>query len=105
MITNELHRNDPSSDANVARVDMKLEAVVIPVSDVDRAKEVTNRLPGRINPTQTGFGSANDLASALRRAESAHGEHEKRIGKADPNWPDWYAQYMTAGQAGSELPT
>jgi predicted enzyme related to lactoylglutathione lyase len=67
-------------------------------------QEVTTRLPGRIDPGATSFASANDLASALRRAEAAHGEHEKRIGKADPNWPDWYAAYMEAEQAGTELP-
>lgn len=42
---------------------------------------------------------------AMRRAEAAHGEHEKRTGEADPNWPDWYAQYMVAEQAGTQLPT
>ncbi|MGP6156036.1 MAG: VOC family protein [Vulcanimicrobiaceae bacterium] len=69
-------------------------------------QEVTTRLPGRIDPAaNTAFGSANDLAGALRRAEAAHGEHEKRTGKADPNWPDWYAEYMVAEQAGTELPT
>jgi catechol 2,3-dioxygenase-like lactoylglutathione lyase family enzyme len=226
MITNEVQRNDAASGANVANVDMKLEAVVIPVSDADRAKafyaglgwrldadfrfdngfrvvqftppgsacsvqfgtditsaapgsahglylivsdieaahseivargvqvsevfhagtpgaqfqsegtsgrvsgpapdhasyrsyatfsdpdgnswvlqEVTTRLPGRIDLTETVFGSANDLASALRRAASAHGEHEKRIGKADANWPDWYAAYLVAERAGAELPS
>jgi len=68
-------------------------------------QEITTRLPGRIDPAATSFGSASDLASALRRAAAAHGEHEKRIGKADPNWPDWYAAYMVAEQAGAELPT
>ncbi len=68
-------------------------------------QEVTTRLPGRIEPAATSFGSASDLASALRRASAAHGEHEKRIGAADPNWPDWYAAYMVAEQAGTELPT
>ena len=68
-------------------------------------QEITTRLPGRIDPPATSFGSASDLASALRRAAAAHGEHEKRIGKADPNWPDWYAAYMVAEQAGAELPT
>jgi len=68
-------------------------------------QEITTRLPGRIDPAATSFGSASDLASALRRAAGAHGEHEKRIGKADPNWPDWYAAYMVAEQAGAELPT
>jgi catechol 2,3-dioxygenase-like lactoylglutathione lyase family enzyme len=67
-------------------------------------QEVTVRLPGRIEPGQTSFASANDLASAMRRAAAAHGNHEKRIGQADPNWPDWYAAYMVAEQAGTELP-
>jgi hypothetical protein len=68
-------------------------------------QEVTTRLPGRIDPAATSFGSASDLASAMRRASVAHGEHEKRIGQADANWPDWYARYMVAEQAGTELPT
>jgi catechol 2,3-dioxygenase-like lactoylglutathione lyase family enzyme len=56
-------------------------------------QEVTTRLPGRI-----------DTASALRRAAAAHGEHERRIGQPDPNWPDWYAEYMVREQAGETLP-
>jgi len=67
-------------------------------------QEITNRLPGRIDTGETTFASVADLASALRRAEAAHGEHEKRTGAADPNWPDWYAAYMVAEQAGTELP-
>jgi catechol 2,3-dioxygenase-like lactoylglutathione lyase family enzyme len=67
-------------------------------------QEITSRLPGRIDPATTTFASANDLASALRRAEAAHGEHEKRIGKRDENWPAWYAEYMVAEQAGKEPP-
>ena len=67
-------------------------------------QEVMIRDPKRSEPGATSFGSASDLASALRRAEAAHGEHEKRIGKADPNWPDWYAAYMVAEQSGQELP-
>jgi len=68
-------------------------------------QEITSRLPGRVDPAATSFGSAGDLADAMRRASAAHGEHEKRIGHADANWPDWYAQYMVAEQAGTELPT
>jgi catechol 2,3-dioxygenase-like lactoylglutathione lyase family enzyme len=68
-------------------------------------QQITTRLPGRIGAATTTFASANDLASALRRASSAHGEHEKRIGHADPNWPDWYAEYMVREQAGTQLPT
>jgi catechol 2,3-dioxygenase-like lactoylglutathione lyase family enzyme len=67
-------------------------------------QEITTRLPGRIDAAETAFGSASDLASAMRRAAAAHGEHEKRIGKADANWPDWYAVYMVAEQHGVELP-
>jgi catechol 2,3-dioxygenase-like lactoylglutathione lyase family enzyme len=67
-------------------------------------QEVTMRLPGRIDPTTTSFKSTSDLASALRRAEAAHGQHEKRLGAADANWPDWYAAYLVAEQAGTELP-
>jgi catechol 2,3-dioxygenase-like lactoylglutathione lyase family enzyme len=67
-------------------------------------QEITTRLPGRIDPAATTFANASDLASAFRRAAAAHGEHEKRIGAADPNWPDWYASYMVAEQAGTELP-
>ena len=68
-------------------------------------QEVTARLPGRIDSAATTFSSANDLASAFRRAEAAHGEHEKRTGgQRDANWPDWYANYMVAEQAGTELP-
>ena len=67
-------------------------------------QEITTRLPGRIDTGVTSFGSANDLAGALRRAEAAHGQHEKRTGERDANWPDWYAKYMAAEQAGSELP-
>jgi catechol 2,3-dioxygenase-like lactoylglutathione lyase family enzyme len=67
-------------------------------------QEVTTRLPGRIDPSAMSFASVNELASALRRASGAHGEHEKRIGKEDPDWPDWYAAYMVAEQAGETLP-
>jgi catechol 2,3-dioxygenase-like lactoylglutathione lyase family enzyme len=68
-------------------------------------QEVTTRLPGRIDAAQTAFASTADLASAFRRAEAAHGEHEKRTGgQRDENWPDWYAKYMVAEQSGTELP-
>jgi catechol 2,3-dioxygenase-like lactoylglutathione lyase family enzyme len=67
-------------------------------------QEITARLPGRVKGS-TSFGSSAELAAALRRAEAAHGEHEKRIGgSAMPNWPDWYAEYMVREQAGETLP-
>lgn len=68
-------------------------------------QEVTTRLPGRVDPSVTAFTSTVDLASALRRAAVAHGEHEARIGAEDPDWPDWYADYMVREQAGTELPS
>ena len=68
-------------------------------------QEVTTRLPGRIDAAETTFASTADLASALRRAEAAHGEHEKRTGQRDADWPNWYAEYMVQEQAGKQLPT
>jgi catechol 2,3-dioxygenase-like lactoylglutathione lyase family enzyme len=69
-------------------------------------QEITTRLPGRVDATETSFGSTSDLADAMRRASVAHGEHEKRNGgQRDENWPDWYAAYMIAEQSGAELPT
>jgi catechol 2,3-dioxygenase-like lactoylglutathione lyase family enzyme len=68
-------------------------------------QEVTTRLPGRVE-TETAFASVADLAGALSRASAAHGEHEARNGGVrDEQWPDWYAAYMVAEQAGTELPT
>ena len=68
-------------------------------------QEVTARFPGRVDANETTFASVADLASALRRAAAAHGEHEKRTGgRHDENWPDWYAEYLVAEQAGKQLP-
>jgi len=67
-------------------------------------QEVTARLPGRVDAAATTFASAADLASAMRRAEAAHGEHEKRTGQRDVNWSDWYAGSMAAEQSGAKPP-
>jgi hypothetical protein len=48
------------------------------------------------------FDSAADLAGAVRRAAAAHGRPEEEAGRADPDWPDWYAQYMLPEQAGRD---
>jgi catechol 2,3-dioxygenase-like lactoylglutathione lyase family enzyme len=66
------------------------------------AQEVTTRLPGRMNDAETGYASAADLASALRRAEAAHG---LRGSGHDDDWSSWYANYMVAEQAGTEVPS
>ena len=68
-------------------------------------QEVTVRLPGRVDTDHTTFTSSTELASALRRAETAHGEHEKRIGQRDADWPNWYAEYIVREQAGKPLPS
>jgi len=68
-------------------------------------QELTTRLAGRIDSTSATFASANDLASAFRRAEAAHGKHEAKTGQRDVNWPDWYAAYIVAEQSGKELPS
>lgn len=67
-------------------------------------QEITARLPGRMDAEDTRFASPTELAAALRRAEAAHGEHEKRTGQRDENWPDWYAEYIVQEQAGGPLP-
>jgi catechol 2,3-dioxygenase-like lactoylglutathione lyase family enzyme len=67
-------------------------------------QEITTRLPGRVAGNTT-YASAGDLSQALRRAEAAHGRHEARTGQRDAEWPDWYAAYMAAEQAGEELPS
>ena len=68
-------------------------------------QEVTARLPGRVDADDTTFASPTELAGALRRAEAAHGEHEKRTGQRDADWPDWYAEYIVREQAGKPLPS
>lgn len=68
-------------------------------------QEVTMRLPGRVDPDETTFSSSIELAVALRRASSAHGEHEKRTpGEKHDDWPQWYAEYIVAEQTGKPLP-
>ena len=68
-------------------------------------QEITARLPGRVDASSTAYASAADLAAAMRRAEAAHGVHEKKLGHRDENWPEWYADYMVREQAGKEPPS
>ncbi|CCM76839.1 VOC family protein [Rhizobium mesoamericanum] len=67
-------------------------------------QEVTARLPGRVDGSDTAFTSSSELAGALRRAEAAHGQHEKRTGQRDADWPSWYAEYIVNEKAGNSLP-
>ena len=64
-------------------------------------QEVTTRRPGRIDAGETGYVSAADLQAALLRAEAAHRER----GGQDEDWAAWYASYMVAEQAGTDLPS
>lgn len=68
-------------------------------------QEVTARLPGRVDTDATTYTSTTELVGALRRAEAAHGQHEKRTGQRDADWPSWYAEFMVAELAGKPLPT
>ena len=86
-----------------------------PDGNVWLVQEVTTRLPGRVDAAGLAFASTADLERALRRAEAAHGEHEKHTRhrlKAElaervreDDWAAWYASYMVAEQAGTDLPT
>ena len=102
-------RSDPSAHLAGAAADRATYGSFATFSDPDGnvwlLQEVTARLPGRIDSTATSFADAADLAAAMKRAKAAHGEHEKRTGRPDEAWPEWYAAYMAAEQAGTELPT
>jgi catechol 2,3-dioxygenase-like lactoylglutathione lyase family enzyme len=101
--------NDTSSRVNGPAPDHASYSSFATFSDPDGngwlLQEITKRLPGRVDAAGTSFASTADLTSALRRAAIAHGEHESRTGQRDENWPEWYAAYMVAEQAGEELPT
>jgi len=70
-----------------------------PDGNVWLVQEVTTRLPGRVDAAGGASASAADLERALRRAEAAHGEQR------DEDWAAWYASYIVAEQAGTDLPT
>ena len=88
-------------------------SVTDPDGNLWLVQEVTTRRPGRMRPTETGYVTAADLEGALRRAEAAHREREKHNGgshllhraRPDEDWPAWYAAYMAAEQAGTDLPS
>src|SRR5262245_23357059 len=52
-----IQNNESTSNANPARVDMKLEVIVIPVSDVERAKAFYAKLGWRLDAD---FASGDD---------------------------------------------
>jgi predicted enzyme related to lactoylglutathione lyase len=99
-----LNRVDPAARASGPSAERPSYGSFLSFKDPDGnewlVQQITTRLPGRVDAT-----AVPDLAAALRRAATAHGEHEKRTGGRDENWPDWYAAYMVAEHAGAELPT
>lgn len=103
------NRVDPKARMNGPSPDRSSYGSFATLSDPDGntwlIQEITARLPGRIDSSATTFASVPDLANAMRRAAAAHGEHEKRTGAADTNWPEWYAAYLVAEQHGTEPPT
>jgi catechol 2,3-dioxygenase-like lactoylglutathione lyase family enzyme len=103
------NRLDPAARVSGPSPDFPSYGSYLSFSDPDGngwlVQQVTTRLPGRIDGHDTTFASAGDLAGALRRAAAAHGKHEERTGTRDEDWPTWYAAYMVAEQAGTELPT
>ena len=102
------NRVDPDARLSGPAPDRGSYASFVSFSDPDGngwlVQEITTRLPGRIDADETAFASTVDLANAMRRAEAAHGEHEKRTGVRDENWPAWYADYMAAEQSGKPPP-
>ena len=106
--TGGYNRFDPAVRASGPDPERRTYASFLTFNDPDGngwvLQEITNRFPGRIDSDETAFASVPDLASAMRRAAIAHGEHEKRTGEPDANWPDWYAAYMVAEESGEELP-
>jgi catechol 2,3-dioxygenase-like lactoylglutathione lyase family enzyme len=107
-VSDVFHRGSNGSESGPAP-DHRSYGSFVSFSDPDGNswlfQEVTTRLPGRMDASETTYANASDLADAMRRASAAHGKHEQRIGHADANWPDWYAQYMVAEEAGTALPT
>ena len=75
-----------------------------PDGNVWQLQEITSRLPGRVDESGAAFTSVDQLARALKRAETAHGEHEQRTGQRDEDWPSWYAAFMLAEQTGAAPP-
>ena len=66
-----------------------------PDGNVWLLQEIQERLPGRATQQPVNGRTTEILLDALKNAAIAHGAHEKELGKADPDWPEWYARHMT----------
>ncbi|MBA2934582.1 VOC family protein [Sphingomonas sp. CGMCC 1.13654] len=102
------NRFDPDARASGPDPERRTYASFLTFSDPDGngwvLQEITSRFPGRIGTGATTYASTRDLKDALRRAAAAHGEHEARNGKPDPDWPSWYADFMVSEQSGEARP-
>jgi hypothetical protein len=58
MITTDVRGSDTAGTPRVATFDMKVEVIVIPVADVDRAKEFYLRLGWRLDVTPPPWSSS-----------------------------------------------
>ncbi len=90
MSTTAIRSEGATGDARVGQIDMKLEVITLPVSDLDRAKEFYGGLAWRLDAD---FKSGNERAI------------QSLTGERDANWPAWYAEYMVRERSGQELPT
>lgn len=65
-----------------------------PDGNVWLLQEIKERLPGRTSGESLNGSVTGVLLEALKTTATAHGVHEKEIGMADPDWPQWYAEHM-----------
>jgi catechol 2,3-dioxygenase-like lactoylglutathione lyase family enzyme len=72
-----------------------------PDGNVWLLQEIWERLPGRVAQESANGDMKGVLLKALTSAAAAHGVHEMEIGKADPDWPQWYADHMTRTLGGT----
>jgi len=75
MSTTAIASKDASADARGGRVDMKLEVITIPVSDLDRAKQFYVGLGGGSTPTSATAAPA--CSSSPLRAHRARSTSER----------------------------
>jgi catechol 2,3-dioxygenase-like lactoylglutathione lyase family enzyme len=77
MSANAVRSNDATADARAGKVDMKLEVVVIPVSDVDRAKKFYGSLGWRLDATPPGVVQLTPPGSgcSVQFGRPPHDEH------------------------------
>ena len=71
----------------------------IPMATAGCCRKLRSGFPGASQATRCMRRLAT-LPQAMIRAAKEHGQHEKQTGQADPNWPDWYAEYMVREQSG-----